>query len=115
LVGNAVKFTEQGNVRVGLTALRAEPGIAHLACAVTDTGIGIPPDKTGKLFESFTQVDSSVSRKFGGSGLGLAICRKLVERMDGGIAVQSEPGKGSTFYFDIRLKTAPEPRAEQQD
>jgi hypothetical protein len=115
LVGNAVKFTEQGNVRVGLTALRAESGIAHLACAVTDTGIGIPPDKTGKLFESFTQVDSSVSRRFGGTGLGLAICRKLVERMGGSIAVQSEFGKGSTFYFDIRLKTAPETRAEQHD
>jgi signal transduction histidine kinase/CheY-like chemotaxis protein len=107
LLGNGIKFTQAGGIRVKLTTRRAEPGVAHLLFAVTDTGIGIRPDKIRLLFERFSQVDSSVSRQFGGTGLGLAICRKLVGQMGGSIWVESEPGVGSTFSFDICLAETP--------
>jgi CheY-like chemotaxis protein/anti-sigma regulatory factor (Ser/Thr protein kinase) len=101
LIGNAVKFTHEGEVRV-----RVQPRGDFLEFSVVDTGIGIPEEKRHLLFESFTQVDSSFTRKFGGSGLGLAICKGLVELMDGEISVQSREGKGSVFTFTIPLEIA---------
>ncbi len=99
LVGNAMKFTERGEIEI--RAVRTEEDDSHcrLLFSVRDTGIGIPPDKRGSLFSAFTQADGSTSRRFGGTGLGLTISRKLVELMDGNIWVESETGKGSTFHF----------------
>jgi signal transduction histidine kinase len=96
LCGNAVKFTHSGSVRlvIGLRALDADT--AELAFEVRDTGIGITPDQAGRLFQAFTQADSSTTREFGGTGLGLAICKRLVERMGGQIGVRSESAAPST-------------------
>lgn len=114
LIGNAVKFTEHGgiSVRVEPDPQRPEPGCLRIA--VTDTGIGIPADKREAIFQSFTQVDSSTTRKYGGTGLGLTISQKLVERMGGRIWVESEPGHGSTFYFTVACRTAAEAREPVQ-
>jgi signal transduction histidine kinase len=102
LVSNAVKFTHEGEVFVGVRVARAEPtGLLHLAFDVKDTGIGIPEEKIGMLFKSFSQVDSSTTRKYGGTGLGLAISEKLVSLMGGSIAVKSRPGEGAIFSFTI--------------
>ncbi|MFO7984186.1 MAG: PAS domain S-box protein [Desulfuromonadales bacterium] len=106
LIGNAVKFTHQGDVR-----LRVIPRDGLLEFSISDTGIGIPEDKQGTLFESFTQVDSSFNRSYGGTGLGLAISKGLVELMGGEIWVRSREAEGSVFSFTIPLKTA----AGQQD
>ena len=103
LVGNAVKFTEEGEVEVGITVEEALPNAVYLRLWVRDTGIGIAPEKQARIFDSFSQVDSSTSRRFGGSGLGLAISQQLVELMGGRIWVESEEGKGSTFFCTIRL------------
>jgi len=106
LVGNAIKFTKRGSVRVEASCIEQSAAGIRIALAVTDTGIGIPPEALPKLFHEFSQVDGSISRQFGGSGLGLAICRRLVERMGGTITVASTPGEGSTFRFDVLLKHA---------
>ncbi|MCY4603831.1 MAG: response regulator, partial [Gemmatimonadetes bacterium] len=103
LVGNAVKFTEEGEVEVGVAVEEALPDAVGLRLWVRDTGIGIAPEKQARIFDSFSQVDSSTSRRFGGSGLGLAISQQLVELMGGRIWVESEEGKGSTFFCTIRL------------
>ena len=103
LVGNAVKFTEEGEVEVGVAVEEALPDAVCLCLWVRDTGIGIAPEKQARIFDSFSQVDSSTSRRFGGSGLGLAISQQLVELMGGRIWVESEEGKGSTFHCTVRF------------
>ncbi|HEY5799374.1 MAG TPA: ATP-binding protein, partial [Burkholderiaceae bacterium] len=99
LGNNAAKFTETGEIVVGVEVDREEAGRIALHFWVRDSGIGMSPEQCGRMFESFSQADSSTTRKYGGSGLGLAISKKLVELMDGRIWVDSEPGTGSTFHF----------------
>jgi CheY-like chemotaxis protein/HPt (histidine-containing phosphotransfer) domain-containing protein len=104
LVGNALKFTHEGHVILQIQSLPGAPsGRVKLEISVTDTGIGIEPHQQQNLFESFTQADGSTTRKYGGTGLGLSICKQLVELMDGEISLDSNPGKGSKFYFIIEL------------
>ncbi len=106
LVGNAVKFTAAGAVLIRVDAKPAADGSQHLILAVTDTGIGIAPDRLGLLFQPFSQVDSSTARRFGGTGLGLAICRQLAELMGGRIEAESVENQGSTFSLHLALPVA---------
>ena len=108
LIGNAKKFTEAGSIDVHMAATRSDdaPDAWRLICRVSDTGIGMSAEATQRLFQEFTQIDGSIARRFGGTGLGLAISRRLVEAMGGSISVQSTPGVGSTFTFDIRVGVA---------
>jgi len=103
LVGNAIKFTEQGEILVSveLQSKTAESVCLHFS--VSDTGVGIPAEKQAKIFEAFSQADGSMTRKYGGTGLGLTICGRLVEIMGGKIWVESQPGKGSAFHFTAQL------------
>ncbi|HYF14059.1 MAG TPA: ATP-binding protein [Phycisphaerales bacterium] len=113
LLSNAVKFTRSGSVSLWVEAdprPRAQ-GRIGVRCAVTDTGIGIPRDRVGKLFKAFSQGDPSMTRRFGGTGLGLAICRRLANLMGGEIGVESEPGAGSTFWIRLDLGVESPPRA----
>lgn len=104
LIGNAIKFTTQGEIAVTITKLSEDKDKSiYLEFQIKDTGIGIPSDKISEIFSSFTQVDSSNTRKYGGTGLGLAICKGLINQMDGDIWVTSEEGIGSIFYFTIKL------------
>jgi PAS domain S-box-containing protein len=135
LVGNAIKFTSQGEVVVrvnsvsggvvrgesseaqglqplGLNSADHSPLRAHLHFEVSDTGIGIPPEKLATIFDPFEQADRSTTRRYGGTGLGLAISSQLVELMGGKIKVSSDPGKGSTFAFNVRLEVPERPPAE---
>ncbi len=105
LVGNAIKFTHEGEVEVEVTRNKAEPeGQVQLRFSIRDTGIGIARDKFSSIFESFSQADTSTTRKYGGTGLGLTITARLVELMDGHIELESEPGKGSTFSFTLPME-----------
>ncbi|SMF86324.1 PAS domain S-box-containing protein [Azospirillum oryzae] len=108
LVGNAVKFTDEGSVAVELEALDATESHLVLRITVTDTGIGVPAEALPTLFNKFQQVDGSITRKFGGTGLGLAICRQLSELMGGSIAVESSLGSGSRFLVDLPLALSEE-------
>ncbi len=110
LLSNAVKFTKEGFVRISLD-MRDEPDEdrIRLFCSVSDSGMGMTPEQSAKLFTPFVQADSSISKHFGGTGLGLAISKKLVELMGGSIHVASEPGKGSTFSFDLPMTRLEEP------
>ncbi len=101
LLGNAVKFTEQGEVVLGLRARSLNDGRVELAFTVRDTGIGIQSEDISRLFQSFTQVDASTTRRFGGTGLGLVISKRLAELMGGTMTVQSEVGQGSSFSFTV--------------
>lgn len=112
LVSNGIKFTDQGGVRVSITLLSRTPDTVRLQFQVQDTGIGLTAEQIGKLFEAFTQADASISRKYSGTGLGLSICKRLVTLMGGTIGVDSQIGKGSTFYFEVELGHCPSPDSE---
>ena len=108
LTNNAIKFTEQGEILVGIEVVAQTENEVELKFRVADTGIGLSRLQQDRLFQSFSQADGSTTRKYGGTGLGLAICKKLVELMGGRIGVRSERGKGSTFYFTIKCGVADE-------
>jgi len=103
LTSNAIKFTEQGRVKVSVSTIDRTENTVHLQFKVQDTGVGMTPEQQAKIFESFAQADINTSRKYGGTGLGLTICQRLVNLMAGTIGVESKPGCGSTFYFDLEL------------
>jgi signal transduction histidine kinase len=106
LGGNAIKFTQEGEVSLALSVMTNTSQAVFVRCEVRDTGIGIPSDRIKALFTPFTQVDSSMTRKYGGTGLGLSIVRRLVELMGGECGVTSREGKGSTFWFTARFQAA---------
>ena len=112
LGGNAIKFTHQGEVDVALTVLSHDDEQVRLRVAVRDTGIGMSAQALGRIFEGFSQAEGSTTRKYGGTGLGLSISRRLVTLMGSQILVRSEPGQGSTFWFDLTLR---EPNADDAD
>jgi signal transduction histidine kinase/DNA-binding response OmpR family regulator len=113
LLGNAVKFTDAGEVGVTGAAAPLGGGRWEIHFAVRDTGVGIPAARLDRLFKSFSQVDVSTTRRYGGTGLGLAICKRLSELMGGRIWVESEPGKGSTFHFTVAAVATDAPSASQ--
>ncbi|ASO07582.1 PAS domain-containing hybrid sensor histidine kinase/response regulator [Arenibacter algicola] len=104
LVSNAIKFTEEGKVKVDIEVLEVKEDFYFLEFVISDTGIGIPEDKKDKIFLSFAQANSDTTRKYGGTGLGLAICKRLLEIMDSDLELESEVGKGSTFSFKLKLQ-----------
>lgn len=113
LGGNAVKFTSEGEVAIDVQVVESTAQSTLIRCSVQDTGVGISPDKLSTLFQPFTQVDASTTRKYGGTGLGLSIVKRLAELMGGTVGAQSSPGSGSTFWFTARLGIAsaqPQPR-----
>ena len=107
LVGNALKFTERGGVRVTASTARLDDRRTRVSLAVSDTGIGLDAQQRARLFQPFAQADSSTTRRFGGTGLGLSIVRRLVQLMGGDVAVESTPGAGSTFTVTLTLRAAP--------
>jgi signal transduction histidine kinase/CheY-like chemotaxis protein len=108
LASNAVKFTDHGTVRIEIS----RPGDAQLKISVVDSGVGITPQQLDRMFQRFTQADSSTTRRYGGTGLGLAISKRLVELMGGAIGVDSQPGVGSTFWFTLPLRPAAQTSGE---
>jgi two-component system, sensor histidine kinase and response regulator len=106
LIGNAIKFTEQGEVVVRVLQQTASEGAGRILLSVTDTGVGIPAAAQGRIFEQFSQADGSTTRRYGGSGLGLAICQRLLTMMGGDIRVESTVGRGSTFFIELSLPRA---------
>ena len=107
LVNNAIKFTEDGDVTIRIERSAGGDDIfALVRFCVVDTGIGIPAERLNRLFNSFSQVDASTTRRYGGTGLGLAICKQLVEAMGGRIGVESTVGEGSTFWFELPMQVA---------
>ena len=106
ILGNAVKFTEQGKISIAVTCLDVGGGRVRLTWRVSDTGIGIPRERIGMLFHEFVQADASIHRRFGGSGLGLAICKKIIDQMNGEIYATSEPGYGTTVLFSVTFDRA---------
>ena len=108
LIGNAIKFTERGEVVLHIHTLASADPEVRLRFAVQDTGIGISPEAQARLFDAFTQADTGISRRFGGTGLGLSISKRLVELMGGAIGVESQPGQGSTFLFELPFARASE-------
>jgi PAS domain S-box-containing protein len=115
LVGNAIKFTEQGEVVINIEASEGGPGQVLIHGSVSDTGIGIPPEKLTVIFDRFQQAEGFTTRKYGGSGLGLAISKQLVQMMGGSIWVESQLGKGSVFHFTARLTLAQTLAAQPAD
>ena len=104
LVGNAIKFTEQGEIVIRAKVTQLTSGEYQFSCVIQDTGIGIPADKLSTLFDAFSQVDASTTRKYGGTGLGLSICKKLIQLMGGDISVSSEFSQGSCFSFNLLIE-----------
>lgn len=120
LLGNAAKFTDQGKIVLGVRLAEKGDEKFQLLFTVTDTGIGIPKHELSAIFQPFRQADDSISRRHGGTGLGLTICKQLAKLMEGDVWAQSEPGKGSTFFFSARFQRAcgqqeSSPCAEAQD
>jgi PAS domain S-box-containing protein len=109
LIGNAIKFTASGEIVLRAELVAGNHGRQNVQFAVRDTGVGIAPEKQQAIFDAFTQEDSSTTRRYGGTGLGLSISRRLVELMRGRMWLESEPGKGSTFYFELELKLDTQP------
>jgi signal transduction histidine kinase/DNA-binding response OmpR family regulator len=115
LLGNAIKFTSQGEVVLSVQQLAQDADGSVIQFSIRDTGIGVASDKLGRIFAAFEQADNSTTRHFGGTGLGLSICSRLVEMMQGRIWVESEPGKGSTFYFTARFGNSEAPAKHTVD
>lgn len=115
LLSNAQKFTSVGKITLEVIKTAQTKDSQELFFLVCDTGIGIDPKDQEKLFQSFSQVDASTSRKYGGTGLGLSICRQLVELMDGSINVESAKGKGTTFSFSVWVGRDPETEEEEDN
>ncbi|MDO9413839.1 MAG: ATP-binding protein [Pseudolabrys sp.] len=113
LLNNAVKFTKSGSVTLAVQCLSISPAEVWLRFSVSDTGIGISAEERQRLFQRFSQADSSISRRFGGTGLGLAISKCIVDAMHGELSVSSEPGKGSTFSFDVDLPVSDASKLEE--
>ena len=105
LLSNAIKFTEKGSITIRTAVTKTTPEYTDVSFYVTDTGIGIPKDKQKSIFNEFSQADGSTTRKYGGTGLGTTISKKLVTLMGGEMCLESEPGKGSTFWFNLSLNT----------
>jgi signal transduction histidine kinase/AmiR/NasT family two-component response regulator len=114
LCGNAIKFTQHGSVTVSLSATGSEAGRVLLRCAVRDTGAGIPADRVHTLFQPFSQVDASSTRRYGGTGLGLSIVKRLAELLGGEVGVETREGSGSTFWFTASLEPTVAPAAQTQ-
>jgi two-component system sensor histidine kinase/response regulator len=114
LIGNSIKFTEKGEVFIQIKSQEVKKETVELLFSITDTGIGIAPEQIDKIFDSFTQADSSTTRKYGGTGLGLAISKQLVELMGGHITAESKPGQGSTFAFTAQFGIQAEPKERME-